>query len=34
MAATVPFGAAGAAIGFFGVKSFRRCPKCGKAFKV
>jgi len=36
MAATVPFAAAGAAIGFLGANSFRRCPNsaCGHIFKV
>lgn len=36
MAATIPFGAAGAVIGFFGAKSFRKCPdaSCGHIFRV
>ena len=36
MAATIPFGIAGGAVGFFGAKSLRRCPNadCAKFFKV
>jgi len=34
MAATVPLGAAGALIGVFGSKCFRRCPRCKRIFRV
>jgi hypothetical protein len=34
MAVTVPFAIGGGLLGFFGAKSFRRCPTCGHVFRV
>lgn len=34
MAATIPLAVGGAVIGYLGASSFRRCPSCGKIFKI